>query len=155
MSQVVQANIYPLNVTGGTTVRVAIKAPPRGSILKAQVIQFSGGKNSFTSMFFNSAAACPPDPLDNNGQPAPVTPPVVVNPWAEAAGQIGAPMAAANNQDRYMVNGVDGGFSPVGVPYANADGGVSDAKGFLYLKLQAGGSGALVFGVFLNILVGG
>ena len=60
----------PINVVAGKTYRVAINAPPRGEIVRAQCIQASGTKTTFSFTFYNSAASCPPDPLDATVSPS-------------------------------------------------------------------------------------
>jgi hypothetical protein len=148
--------IYPLNLTGGKTYRLALNVPPRGTIYKAQVVDYSklppinGTNDGFTSTFFNSTVACPPDPIVGGVPTPPATPPVV-NAWDEDAAQITHVLTANSGEDRYLNNGIDGGFSPVGIPYANADGGSSAAQGKLYLMLTVAGTGPKTFGVFLQI----
>jgi hypothetical protein len=139
-----------LTVVGGKTYRMAISAPPKGSIIRAQCIQTSGSKTTFSFSFYNSAASCPPDPLDPNGNPAPVTPAVVVDPTVEYMGQIGPTRSVATAQDRYLnPDGSDGGWLQIGMPYVNADGGISNAQSKIYIKFVAGGAGT--YDVFLTI----
>jgi hypothetical protein len=134
-----------ITVAGGKTYRMAINAPPKGSIIRAQCFQPSGSNNTFSFSFYNSAASCPPDPLDPNGNPAPVTPAVQVDPTTEYAGQIGPTRSVTTASDRYLAaDGSDGGWIQIGIPYINADGGISTAQSKIYMKFVAGGPGTYV-----------
>ena len=139
------ANIIsgPIDVVAGKTYRVAISAPPRGEIIRAQCIQVGGGKSTFSFTFYNSAQSCPPgDPVTTSGDKT-------VDPMVEYAGQIGPTRSVTQNQDRWLgPDGSDGGWVPIGV-YVNADGGHSDASHKLYMKFTAGGTGT--FSIFLTI----
>jgi hypothetical protein len=137
-------------VAAGNTYRVAIPAPARGEIIRAQAIQSAGSNTTFSFLFFNSAQSCPPDPLDVNGQPQPPTPPVV-DPMVEYAGQIGPSRDVKTAGDRYVLSdGSDGGWLDVPLPYVNADGASgTTAKGKLYLKFVAGGAGT--YNIFLTV----
>jgi hypothetical protein len=144
---VVYINTGPYDLDSGSTLRIAINAPLRGTILKAQVIETTGGtKNAFTYAFFNSAAACPPG---LNG---------VVDPVVEYNGQIGPVRSVPGNQDRYLLaDGSEGGFVPLG-PYANNDVGLVIPTGQLYtgqlyIKIVSTGTGPNTFGIYLGIQI--
>jgi hypothetical protein len=136
--------------TGAKTYRIALNVPSKGEIIRAQCVQVSGAKTAYSFSLYNSAASCPPDPLDGNGNPAPVTPAVTVDQWVEYQGQLGPTRSVTNVQDRFFnADGSDGGWLQIGTPYLNADGGISTAQPKLYLKFVAGGAGT--YNIFLTI----
>jgi hypothetical protein len=135
-----EVNRYPLDINGGETHRLELPAPSKGEIKKAQVIQFTGARDGFSYTFYNSAAGCPPG-VNNDDD---------VEPWQEAQAQVSPSRSAAAGDDRYLKDGQDGAFESMG-SYRNADGGLSNAKSKLYMKLTVPGGGAKRFGIFLQI----
>ena len=154
-------NIFPINCTGGGTVRIAIPAPPFGLVMKAVVVQLnpdgtagppSAVLDGFQVTFYNSAKACP---AGAPGVPVftPATQEPLVNAAVEIAGQLSPTWVIPKSQDRYQVGSTDGGYMTIGIPYINCDAGISDAKGMVYVKIVVGGSTSenKTFGVFMGI----
>jgi hypothetical protein len=142
-----QNNTYPYDANGGDTCRIQLKTPPRGRVTRLQVIQFSGPLDGFNFTLYNSAVCCPPG-INGPG----------VDPGIEAGGQICPTRVAEPGDDRYLVGGgypnpagLDGGFFGYGVYYINGDAVDSNARPALYLKLDVGGAGPKVFGIYLTV----
>ena len=148
---VTQVRMYPITATGGSLYRFAINVPTRGVLYKCQVVDYSPTHDGFTYTLYNAASGCPPVPLP--ADPAtPLSPSTAtVNAWDEDAAQILAPRTANSGEDRYIVNGADGGFSVIGTTYSNADGGPSGLQGKLYMQLNVIGTGLKRFGIFMLI----
>jgi hypothetical protein len=135
------------SAVAGQTYRIALNAPARGEIVQLQCIQVGGGKSTFSFALYNSAASCPPGQATTAND-------TTVDPMVEYTGQIGPIRNVAQAADRYLLpDGSDGGWPTSPMPYVNADGASNTtAKGKLYLKFTAGGTGT--FGIFITIKTG-
>jgi hypothetical protein len=148
-------NVFPIACNGGQTVRIALGAPAMGLIMKAMVVQLNPDGtgppvntllDGFNYTFYNSAVACPPGTVTTAGDTS-------VSSQAEAQGQVSQTFTVPNNKDRWFA--ADGVTPAIGlnIPYLNCDGGLSNAKDLLYVKLVVGGSASenKTFGVFMGI----
>jgi len=132
----------PVAVEAGKVYRIAIPAPAKGEVVRAQCVQV-GGTSTFAFTLYNSLKSCPPDPLVG-GVPTPPVPALVIDPLVEYEGQIG-PTRSVTSKDRYVDGtGADAGWTSYG-SYVNADGGHSNAQGKIYLKFAPVAAGNFIF----------
>jgi len=151
-------NQFPVAVTGGQIVRLALGAPAMGLIMKATIVQLNADGSAiadgnaalggFSYPFFDAGIACPPGVTNISDEAT--TP--LVTAAAEAQHQISPTKTVPSGKSRFLLaDGTDGTFSQIGIPYINRDGSLSSAQPVIYLKLVAPGSGPKTFGVFMGI----
>jgi hypothetical protein len=151
--------MFPVGpINGLQTLRLALGAPAMGLIVKALVVQLNQdgsvcttGLEGFSYAFYNSAVACPPSPTQQ-GTPTSAEPSVLLA--SEVQGQVSQTFVVPSGKDRYyLADGVTLGAIGLNIPYLNCDGGLSNAKDLLYMKLIVPGTATLqkYFGVFMGI----